>query len=622
MTDFGHDDDRLRLEQELRAAAPQARALFVDEVARRLHAQRFAIRPSRLRMGLALAFSSLMIVALGVLGAPGYIAHAATAVRQAVTGGTVPGPTGSGTVVSSSGSDQYAVAHGICHRTGNATTPWALTIVSATLLDQYAAHGDIIPAPPWGCPPAASRGTRPLATATTVGGPSTVKITTQAIFFITVASNSGVPTGTVSCFDNFNRFIASVPLVSGSASCKLTFTSLGAHSITAVYKTDDVNKWASSAGNVLTVNVTKGTSIVSLQSSGTPAPYGAGVTFTAVISGSAGTLSQSGSVQFYDGSTSLGSPVRLVSGRATLTTSALSAGRHAIRAEYDSDPSYDAAEATYSQVIDEPPAPAEPATSTTDPEPQHKAKPKTETPASASRTAPPRSAGSISVAPSSGAKPATTVAWPPSTFGGSPVVVSASLEAAPHKPGGVQFAAGLAVIEIDAVSDAGRPITTLNDALDIAIPDAPADVAPMYQRGKAPWVVIPRLAGTTLPAGQPDGWYRSGGTLHILTRHLTRFGLAKALTARWGTRRRVQLDWAHRIVVFAAPSIDATATYTLRRGNRVYGHWTRVLPAGKGAPANLWLDGKNVIPGTYHLTIDITAGPQRWTQVVAIRYLR
>ena len=49
---------------------------------------------------------------------------------------------------------------------------------------------------------------------------------------------------------------------------------------------------------------------------------------------------------------------------------------------------------------------------------------------------------------------------------------------------------------------------------------------------------------------------------------------------------------------------------------------TRMLPAGKGAPANLWLGGKNVVPGNYRLTIAIQAGPQRWTQVVAIRYLR
>jgi hypothetical protein len=532
MTDFGHDDSRLRLERELRAAAPQARALFVDEVARRVHAQRFAIRPTRLRMGLALAFSSLTIVALGALGAPGYVAHAATAIvstaTTTLTGGGSPGPSGSGTVGSTSGTDQYAVAHGICHRTGNTTTPWALIfVVSADELDGHAEHGDIIPAPPWGCPPAAPKGTRPSATTTVIGGPTALKITQQATFLITVSSGNGsTPTGTVSCFDNFKRFVGSVALVNGAASCKLTFTYLGVHQMTAVYKTDDVNKWASSAGNVLNTNVTKGTSIVSIDSNLTPAPFGAGVTFTA------------------------------------------------------------------------------------------------EVPTSMSTTAAPNTAGTISVAPSGGASPATTVAWTPSTFGTAPAVVSASVEPPPHKPGGVQFAAGTAVIRIDAVTEAGQPITALNDALDIAIPDAPADIAPMYQRGNDPWVLIPRLPGTTLPTAQPDGWYMAGSTLHILTRHLTRFGLAKALSVGWGTRRRVHLNWAHRIVVFAAPSVDATATYTLRRGTKVYGTWTRTLPAGKGAPANLWLAGKNVVPGRYHLTIDVKAGPQRWTQVVAIRYLR
>jgi hypothetical protein len=71
MSEFDHD-----LELELRTAAPQARPLFVDEVARRLHAQRPGLRPSRFRLFLALAFSVLTAVALGVLGAPAYVAHA------------------------------------------------------------------------------------------------------------------------------------------------------------------------------------------------------------------------------------------------------------------------------------------------------------------------------------------------------------------------------------------------------------------------------------------------------------------------------------------------------------------------------------------------------------------
>jgi hypothetical protein len=249
-------------------------------------------------------------------------------------------------------------------------------------------------------------------------------------------------------------------------------------------------------------------------------------------------------------------------------------------------------------------------------------------PTSATSTTQPLQAGSVTVTPastptSSGAPVAPvalTVAWAPTTFGPAPAHVSASVDA-PLKTDGVQFAAGSNVIQVAAVTDSGQTITALNDALDITIPNAPPDVAPMYQRGSSPWVVIPRLAGTTLPAGQPDGWYLSGSTLHILTRHLTKFALAKALDVKWGTRRRVHLRWAQRIIVYGAPNVDSTATYTLRRGHTVFGTWKRTLPGGKGAPANLWLTGKKVVPGMYRLTIDIQAGPQHWTQVVAIRYL-
>jgi hypothetical protein len=240
---------------------------------------------------------------------------------------------------------------------------------------------------------------------------------------------------------------------------------------------------------------------------------------------------------------------------------------------------------------------------------------------SATATTDPSLSGSVTVASTTAAVNApTTVAWAPTTFGSAPVHLSATVEA-PVKAAGVEFAAGSAVIQIDAVTNSGQQITTLSDVLDIALPNAPAGVAPMYQRGSDPWVVIPRLGGKTLPAGQPDGWYLDGATLHILTRHLTKFGLAKALTVKWGTRRRVHLRWAHRIVVYGAPSVDAQATYTLRRGKTVYGRWTRTLPAGKGAPANLWLAGKHMKRGLYRLTIDVHAGPQHWVQVVAIRYL-
>ncbi|HEX3805677.1 MAG TPA: Ig-like domain-containing protein [Gaiellaceae bacterium] len=41
------------------------------------------------------------------------------------------------------------------------------------------------------------------------------------------------------------------------------------------------------------------------------------------------------------------------------------------------------------------------------------------------------------------------------------------------------------------------------------------------------WRLIPLLGGTTLPAGQPDGYYRDSSGVHVLTHHLTQFALVQ-----------------------------------------------------------------------------------------------
>jgi hypothetical protein len=61
----------------------------------------------------------------------------------------------------------------------------------------------------------------------------------------------------VLCFDNVVQF-ASAPLVDGRATCSLTPRPAGTHSVTATFRTGDNKKWASSAGNVLTFTVGKG----------------------------------------------------------------------------------------------------------------------------------------------------------------------------------------------------------------------------------------------------------------------------------------------------------------------------------------------------------------------------
>jgi hypothetical protein len=70
-----------------------------------------------------------------------------------------------------------------------------------------------------------------------------------------------------------------------------------------------------------------------LTSSQNPSTFGQSVTFTATVTGT----NPTGTVQFMDGASTLGSPAALSGGVATLTTSSLSAATHPITAVYSGD---------------------------------------------------------------------------------------------------------------------------------------------------------------------------------------------------------------------------------------------------------------------------------------------
>jgi hypothetical protein len=91
---------------------------------------------------------------------------------------------------------------------------------------------------------------------------------------------------------------------------------------------------------------------VSVSTSANPSPPGQLVTFTASVSGSAGT--PTGAVSFFAGGTAIAgcSSVALTSGSASCSTSALAAGTHSISVQYPGDATYNAAvSSAFSQVI-------------------------------------------------------------------------------------------------------------------------------------------------------------------------------------------------------------------------------------------------------------------------------
>jgi hypothetical protein len=102
--------------------------------------------------------------------------------------------------------------------------------------------------------------------------------------------------------------------------------------------TDTVNY--NTASKNVSINVLKAPTLIGVTSSVNPSDFGQAVTFTATVTSGAGT--PTGTVQFKDGATNLGSPVNLNgSGVATFQTSTLSAAStHAISATYNGDASF------------------------------------------------------------------------------------------------------------------------------------------------------------------------------------------------------------------------------------------------------------------------------------------
>jgi hypothetical protein len=196
-----------------------------------------------------------------------------------------------------------------------------------------------------------SQTVNPAPTSTTVTSLVNPSIFGQSVTFTaTVANTSGAgistatPTGSVQFSIDGVAFGTAVPLAgsgaaaTGTSGATATLSVSGSlHTIKAVYTNTDGSFSGSSGTLGQTVNPAPTSTTVT--SSLNPSILGQSVTFTATVANTSGagisTATPTGSVQFMDGPSLLGTPQNLSSlGTATLTTSALAAGNHPITAVY------------------------------------------------------------------------------------------------------------------------------------------------------------------------------------------------------------------------------------------------------------------------------------------------
>ncbi len=161
---------------------------------------------------------------------------------------------------------------------------------------------------------------------TTVLTSSANPITTNQPLTLTAVVTPTTATGQVQ-FTDGGATIGTVTLSGGSASLTLPSLTAGTHSLTAIYQGDTNDN--TSTSNTISEVVNAPTSAITLAASPNPANVGQAVTLSATVTPSSAT----GSVQFFDGGTSLGQS-NVANGAASLSVSTLTPGTHSLTAKY------------------------------------------------------------------------------------------------------------------------------------------------------------------------------------------------------------------------------------------------------------------------------------------------
>lgn len=187
--------------------------------------------------------------------------------------------------------------------------------------------------------------TAPAATTTTLGvSPASPQVVnTSETLTATVTPGSGVA-GSVQFLDNGTALGAAVPVTAGSAALTTTALPVGTDSLTATFTPTTIGYAPSTSSPVSFVVQSLGdTTVTALSVNPSTAPVTTAVTITANVSDSTIPASiPTGTVQFTDNGSNLGSAVALVNGVATdNVTSGLSVGANNLVAIYSgASPSY------------------------------------------------------------------------------------------------------------------------------------------------------------------------------------------------------------------------------------------------------------------------------------------
>ncbi len=172
----------------------------------------------------------------------------------------------------------------------------------------------------------------------------------QATFNITVSGPTGgtSPTGTVNLLDGGSIILSGALDKTGQVALSTSSLSVGSHTLTAQYPGD--SNYTTATSPSLTQTVGKGASSTTLVASPAPSTFGQSVTFTATVTPAAGSGTPTGTVTFSEGSNSFTANLD-ATGKATVTTSTLTAGTHNVNASYSGDANFTGSSGSFSETV-------------------------------------------------------------------------------------------------------------------------------------------------------------------------------------------------------------------------------------------------------------------------------
>ena len=181
--------------------------------------------------------------------------------------------------------------------------------------------------------------------------PQTVPGQTFTLTATAASLTTGIPTGTVTFFDQNNVNLGTVTLVNGAASITQNLTALGSYTYTATYSGDVDFNASSTFATPTTVSVKQLLSSTTISASPTSGVFGAGTySVSATVTPSSGGPA-TGSVTFKDGLTILGTVALPASNTVSLNGFSLAGGVHNLIAIYSGDAVYTSSDTSASPAV-------------------------------------------------------------------------------------------------------------------------------------------------------------------------------------------------------------------------------------------------------------------------------